>query len=81
MVHARVSSEYIHLALMYTTDSLFSVLPIKPLVNQDGEPTTPQKLSTGKKSSVSNLRVLLFPFVVKKASAHVDTKALNMRHQ
>ena len=28
MVHARVSDEYIHLALMYTTDNIFPVLPI-----------------------------------------------------
>ena len=31
---------------MYTTDHIFTVLPIKHLVNQDGEPTTPHKLAT-----------------------------------
>ena len=34
-----------------------------------------------KKPSVSNLHVLLCPCVVQKATADVDTKALNMRHQ
>ena len=31
--------------------------------------------------SVSHLRVLFCPCVVRKATAHVDTKRLNMRHQ
>ena len=66
---------------MYTIDHIFPVLPIKHLVNQYGEPTTPHKLATGTKPSVSNLRVLFCPFVVRKATENVDTKALNMRHQ
>ena len=52
MVHAQVSDKYIHLALIYTTDHIYLVIPIKPLVIQDGEPTTPQKLATGMKLSV-----------------------------
>ena len=55
MVHTQVSDENIHFALMYTNDNIFTVLPIKQLVNQDGEPTTPHKLKIGTKSSVSNL--------------------------
>ena len=41
MVHARVSEIYVHFALMYTTDHIFPVLPIKYLINEDGDPTTP----------------------------------------
>ena len=81
MVHTRVSDKYIHFSLMYTTDNIFPDLPIKHLVNQDSEQTTPHKLATGTKPSVSNLRVLFYPCVVRKATAHVDTKALNMRNQ
>ena len=33
MVHARVPENYIHFALMYTTDHIFPVLPIKYLIN------------------------------------------------
>ena len=44
-------------------------------------PTTPYKLITGTKPSVSHLRVLFFPCVVRKATAHVETKTLNMHHQ
>ena len=33
------------------------------------------------KPSVSHLRVLFFPCAVLKSTAHVSTKALNMRHQ
>ena len=65
---------------MYTTDHIFTVLPIKYLVNQDGEPTTPHKLATDRKPSVPNLLVLLCPYFVQKATVHVDTKALNMYH-
>ena len=63
------------------TDNIFTVLPTKHLVDQDGEPTMPQKLATGTKPSVSNLCVLFFPWVVLKATAHVDTKVLNTSHQ
>ena len=79
--HAQVSGEYIHFAFMYTTDHIFPILPIKNLVNQDGELTTPHKLATVAKPSVSNIRVLLFLFGVKNSTAHVDTKALNLIHQ
>ena len=65
---------------MYTTYHIFNVIPIKHLVSQDFEPTTPHKLTTGTKTSVSNPRVLLLPFVLQKTTAHVDTKALNMNH-
>ena len=64
MVHARVSEAYIHFALMYTTYHIFLVLPIKYIINEDGNPTTPHKLATGTKTSVSHLRVLFFPCVV-----------------
>ena len=81
MVHARVPEIYVHFALMYTTDHIFPVLPIKDIINEDGDPTTPYKLATGTKPSVSYLRVLFCPCVVRKATAHVETKTLNMRHQ
>ena len=81
MVHARVSEAYIHFSFMYTTDHIFPVLPSKGLINEDGDPTTPHKLATGTKPSVSHLRVLFFPCVVRKSTAHIETKTLNMRHQ
>ena len=81
MIHARVPEVYVHFALMYTTDHIFPVLPIKDIINEDGDPTTPHKLATYTKPSVSHLRVLFCPYVVQKATAHVETKMLNMRHQ
>ena len=81
MVHARVSEVYVHFAIMYTIDYIFEVLPIKDLINEDGDPTTPHKLETGTKPSVSHLCVLFFPFVVRKSTAHIETKTLNMSHQ
>ena len=81
MVYTRVNEEYIHLSLKYTADHIFTVLPIKHLVNQYGEPTTIKKLETVTTTSVSNLIVVLFPCVVQKATAHVDKKALNTCHQ
>ena len=61
MVHARVPEVYVHFTLMYTTYHIFLVLPIKDLINEDGDPTTPHKLATGTKPSGSHLRVLFFP--------------------
>ena len=51
------------------------------MINKDGDPTTPFKLATGTKPSVSHLHVLFCPRVVGKATAHFGKKALNMRHQ
>ena len=81
MVHARVLENCIHFALMYTTDHNLPVIPIKDMINKDGDTTMPHKLATGTKPLVSHLRVLLCPCVVWKAMAHVETKTLNMRHQ
>ena len=81
MVYARVSEAYVHFALIYTTYHIFPVLPIKDLINEDGDPTTPHKLATGTKPSVSHFSVLFCPFVVQKATVHVETKSLNMCHQ
>ena len=80
MLHARVSEACIHFALMYMIDHIFPVLSIKYLINEDGDPTTPHKLATGTKTIVSHLRVLFYPCVVCKSTAHVETKALNIRH-
>ena len=81
MVHSRFSEAYVHFAFMYTTDGIFPVPPIKDIINEDGNPSTPHKLETGTKPSVSHLSVLFCPCVVRKAMAHVETKTLNMRHQ
>ena len=55
MVHARVPEVYVHFSLMYTIDHIFPVLPIKDLINKDDDPTTPHKLATVTKPSVSHL--------------------------
>ena len=52
MVHSRVLEAYIH--------HIFLVLIIQDLINKDDEPTTPFKLVTGTKPSVSHLRMLFF---------------------
>ena len=81
MVHARVSEAYIHFALMYMADNIFLAIPFKYLRNKNGKPTMPSEITTGTKPSVSHLRMLFCPCVVRKATAHVVTKALNMSHQ
>ena len=60
MVNTRVLKVYVHFELMYTTDHIFPVLTIKDIINEDGDPTTPHKLATGTKTSVSHLRVYFF---------------------
>ena len=66
---------------MYTVDHIFPVLPIKDLINEDGNLTMSFKLATGMKPSVLHLHVLFCPCVVQKSNAHVGTKELNMCHQ
>ena len=66
MVHARVPEVYVHFTLMYTIDHIFPVLPIKYLINEDDDLTTPHKLVTGTKPSVSHLRVLFSPVLYGK---------------
>ena len=60
MGHARVSELYIHFHFMYTTYHYFSIIPMKDLINKDGDPTTPFKLATVTKPSVSHLDALFF---------------------
>ena len=74
MVHARFLEAYIHFSLMYTTYHNFLVLPIKDLINEYGDPTTPHKLATGKKPSVSHLLMLCCPCVVRKSTAHAEKR-------
>ena len=81
MVHARVPEAFIHFALMYIIDHILPVLPIKDLITKECDPTTPYKLETVTKPTVSHLGVLFCLFFVRKATAHVETKALNMCHQ
>ena len=81
MEHAIVPEVYVHFTLMYTTDHIFLVLTIKDLIIEYGNPTTPHKMVTGTKPSLSHLRLLFCPFVVRKFTAHVETKTLNMCHQ
>ena len=81
MVHDIVLEAYIHFELIYTTDHIFPVLPIKYLINEDGDPITPHKLATGTKPTVSHLCVLFCACVVRKPTEHIGTKAINMCHQ
>ena len=73
MVHARVFEAYIHFELMYTTDHIFTVTPIKDMINEEGDPTTPFKLSTGTTPSVSHLLVL-FPHMLYRKPLKTLTK-------
>ena len=81
MVHARVSEAYIHLSLTHTTYHIFPVLPIKYIINEDSDTTTQYKFLTGTKHPVSHLCLLFCRCVLRKATAHVGKKALNMRHE
>ena len=38
MVHARFPEVYVHFLLMYTTDPISPVLPIKDFMNEYGDP-------------------------------------------
>ena len=71
MVSEKFPEAYIHFSFMYTTDHIFPFLPIKYLINEHEDLTTPFKLATDTKPSVSYLRVLFFPYVVRKATVHV----------
>ena len=51
------------------------------MIKNYGETNTPHKVATGTKPSVSNVRIILFPYVVWKATEQVDGNALNMSHQ
>ena len=54
MAHARVLEAYINFSLMFTIYHIFLVLLIKDMMNKDGKTTTPFKLATGTKNSVSH---------------------------
>ena len=81
MVRAIFLEAYIHFVIMYTADHVFTVLPIKDVINKDGDQSTSFKLATGMKPSISHLSVLFCPRVVQEATNHVGTKEFNMRQQ
>ena len=81
MVHVQVSEIYIYFSFMYTANHILPVLTIKYLIKKDRDPTTPFKLVTGMKPSISYLRALFCQCVILKSTEHVGTKSLNMRHQ
>ena len=54
---------------------------MKDMIKKDVDLTTPFKLATGTKTSVSHLHFCFCPCVVRKATANVDKKVLNMRNQ
>ena len=81
MVHAQVLKSYIHFALIYKAHYMFLILKIKNLINEGGDTTTLFKLAVGTKTLALNLRVLFCLCVVRKGTAHVGTKLLNMVHQ
>ena len=62
IVHARVSEAYIHFSFMYTIDNIFTVLPIKDMINEGGDPTTTYKLLPRHINSqqVQNLQYLIY---------------------
>ena len=68
MVHARVPEAYIYFALMYTTDHIFPVLPIKDMINEDGDATMTHKLATGKNFIITFTRVILSMFCTESYS-------------
>ena len=65
MVHAQVSGAYTHFSLMYMAYHILSVLPIKDLINEDDNLTTPFKLETGMKPSILHY-LLYFSVCCKK---------------
>ena len=69
MVDARVSEAYIHFTIIYLADHILSILQIKDLINEDGEMTTSFKYAIVMIPSISHLRVLFFPCVVRKDTA------------
>ena len=81
MVHAGVLEACVNISLLYTADHILLLLPIKGLINKEGNPTKPFKITTGTKPLLSNLRVLFCPYIVRKSTVYVGTKELNTRHQ
>ena len=81
MVHVQVPETCIHFSFMYTAYYILPVLTIKEFIKKYGDPTTPFKLATDMKPSISYLRVLFFQCVIIKSTANVGKNSLNMCHQ
>ena len=81
MVYAQVLEAYINFSLIYTAYHILQLVPIKDLINKDGNPTTTFKMVTGTKPLVLHLRVLFCTYVVQKYTAHIGTNALSTCHQ
>ena len=80
LCHARLPDSYYFHALLYACEA-FSVLPVKGLLNKDGNPATPHELFTGEKPCISDFRVFGCPVVVKKYVARIDGNATSNQTQ
>ena len=81
ILHTRVLEAFYSFLVHVYNILYFLVLPIKYLIKQYGNTNMPFKLVTGPRPLVSHLRVLYFPCVVQRATAHIGTKASNMCHK
>ena len=72
MVFARVNDDYTHHALIFAAHHIIPVLPLKDLVNEQGDPVTPIELMTNKKAMIRHLRTLFCPCIIKKHTAQYE---------
>ena len=66
MVHAKVLEAYTNIALMYTSYYILPVLPIKDLINEDDNKTTPLNLRQLQKLQYHSYLFYFFHVLYKK---------------
>jgi len=75
LIHAWLPDAYMFHAITYAT-MVFIVLPIKDLIDQEGNVTTPSCLFLGTKPLVSAFHVFSCPCIAKKWTARINGKLI-----
>ena len=78
-MHARLNRKFFYYAVKYA-QYIHDVIPVRNLLNENGLPTTPYYLATGRKPAVKYFRVFGCPTVFKRYKVSSDGKHIHNKY-
>ena len=79
LLHARLNRKFFYYAVKYA-QYIHDVIPVRDLLDENGLPTTPYYLATGRKPAVKHFRVFGCPAVFKRYEVSSDGKRIHNKY-